>query len=62
MCRKLCMLVFALGITATCIGGLLSPSAQAATCTPHCFMPDCGDWCCTYSNCLTHCVHVFCQG
>ena len=60
MRRKLCLLVFALGIAATCLGGVLSPPAQAATCTPHCFMPSCGLECCTHSDCTTTCIHVFC--
>jgi hypothetical protein len=60
MRRKLCLLAFALGLSAVVFGGGLSPSAQAATCTRHCWMPDCGDECCTYSDCTTHCIHVVC--
>jgi hypothetical protein len=58
MRRKLCLLIV-LGFI--CLSGALVPAAQAASCTPHCFMPDCGDECCTFSNCLTHCVHVICS-
>jgi hypothetical protein len=60
MRRKLCLLVLAFGVTAACLGGMLPPAAQAATCTRHCFQPDCGDVCCTLPDCTIHCIHVVC--
>jgi hypothetical protein len=60
MRRKLGLLIFALGITAVCLGGVVSPAAQAASCTYHCYLPDCGDECCVLSDCTIHCFHVVC--